>query len=55
MSNKWAEDIAIGKTHVSLELRFSAGATVRHFTTCAPQPANNVRIGGISAQVAPRT
>jgi len=33
MSNKRAEDIAIGKTHVSLELRFSAGATVRRFTT----------------------
>jgi len=33
MSNKRAEDIAIGKTNVSLELRFSAGATVRHFIT----------------------
>jgi len=32
MSNKWAEDVAIGKIHVSLELRFTAGATVRHFT-----------------------
>jgi len=33
MSNKRAEDVAIGENHVSLELRFSAGATVRHFTT----------------------
>jgi len=33
MSNKWAEDVVIGKNHVSLELRFSADATVRHFTT----------------------
>ena len=33
MSNKRAEDVVIGKNHVSLELQFSADATVRHFTT----------------------
>jgi hypothetical protein len=33
MSNKRAEDVVIGKNHVSLELRFSGNATVRHFTT----------------------
>jgi len=32
MSNKWAEDVFIGRNHVSLELRFSADATVSHFT-----------------------
>jgi len=30
---KRAEDVDIGKTRVSLVLRFSAGATVRHITT----------------------
>jgi len=33
MSNKRAEVVVIGKNHVSLELQFSPGATVRHFTT----------------------
>jgi hypothetical protein len=33
MSNKRAEDVVIGKNHGSLELRFSANVTVRHFTT----------------------
>jgi hypothetical protein len=33
MSNKRAEDVVIGKNHVALEFRFSADATVRHFTT----------------------
>jgi hypothetical protein len=33
MTNKWAEDVVIGKNHVSLELRFSADATVRYFTS----------------------
>jgi hypothetical protein len=32
---KRAEDVVIGKNHVSLELRFSVDATVRHFTTSA--------------------
>ena len=31
MSNKRAEDVFIGKNHVSLELRFSANASVRLF------------------------
>jgi len=31
MSNKRAENIAIGSRHVSLELRFSANAPVRLF------------------------
>ena len=33
MSNKSAEDVVIGKNHVSLELKFSADATVRHYST----------------------
>jgi hypothetical protein len=33
MSNKTAEDVVIGKDYLSLELHFSANATVRHFTT----------------------
>jgi len=33
MSNKRAEDVDIGKTRVSLEFRFSEGATVRRITT----------------------
>jgi len=32
MSNKSAEDVVIGKDYVSLELQFSANATVRHLT-----------------------
>ena len=30
---KWAENVVIGRDHVSLELQFSANATVRHPTT----------------------
>ena len=30
---KRPEDVVIGKNRVALELRFSAGVTVRHFTT----------------------
>jgi hypothetical protein len=33
MSNKRTEDVVFGKRHGSLELRFSASATVRYFTT----------------------
>jgi len=56
MSNKRAEDVVIGKNHVSLELQFSANATVRHFICGkALQPTNNDRIGEVPTLVASRT
>jgi len=48
------EAVVIGKYSGSLELRFSASATVSTFATAHP-PGNNVRVGRDTTLVAPST